>query len=39
MKKNCNWENSVQCKKGLRKWDEITDIRGGKNKNKTNSEL
>lgn len=29
--KNCNWENTVQCKKGLRKWDQITDIRGGKN--------
>ena len=32
VKNNCNWENSVQCKKGLRKWDEITDIRGGKYK-------
>ena len=29
VKNNCNWENTVQCKKGLRKWDEITDIRGG----------
>lgn len=29
-KKTCNWENTVQCKKGLRKWDQITDIRGGK---------
>lgn len=28
--KNCNWENTVQCKKGLRRWDQITDIRGGK---------
>ncbi|CAF3908763.1 unnamed protein product [Rotaria sp. Silwood2] len=28
VKKNCNWENTVQCKKGLRKWDQITDIRG-----------
>ncbi|CAF4383933.1 unnamed protein product, partial [Rotaria magnacalcarata] len=27
-KKNCNWENTVECKKGLRKWDQITDIRG-----------
>lgn len=33
VKKNCGWENTVQCKKGLRKWDEITDIRGGKNWN------
>ncbi len=32
VKNNCNWENTVQCKKGLRKWDEITDIRGGKYK-------
>jgi hypothetical protein len=29
VKKNCNWENTVECKKGLRKWNEITDIRGG----------
>ncbi|CAF3393798.1 unnamed protein product [Rotaria socialis] len=28
VKKNCNWENTVECKKGLRKWDQITDIRG-----------
>ncbi|UJR37385.1 hypothetical protein I4U23_030091 [Adineta vaga] len=28
VKKNCNWENTVQCKKGLRRWDQITDIRG-----------
>lgn len=30
VKKNCGWENTVECKKGLRKWDKITDIRGGK---------
>ncbi|CAF4129453.1 unnamed protein product [Rotaria magnacalcarata] len=30
VKKNCGWENTVECKKGLRKWDQITDIRGGK---------
>ncbi|CAF1162602.1 unnamed protein product [Adineta ricciae] len=28
VKKNCGWENTVECKKGLRKWDKITDIRG-----------
>ncbi|CAF1448464.1 unnamed protein product [Rotaria magnacalcarata] len=28
VKKNCGWENTVECKKGLRKWDQITDIRG-----------
>ncbi|CAF0988782.1 unnamed protein product [Adineta steineri] len=27
-KKNCAWENTVECRKGLRKWDKITDIRG-----------
>jgi hypothetical protein len=32
IKKNCGWENTVECKKGLRKWDQITDIRGGKKK-------
>jgi hypothetical protein len=30
IKKNCGWENTVECKKGLRKWDQITDIRGGR---------
>ena len=30
IKKNCGWENTVECKKGLRRWDQITDIRGGK---------
>ena len=30
IKRNCGWENTVECKKGLRKWDQITDIRGGK---------
>jgi hypothetical protein len=29
VKKNCGWENTVECKKGLRRWDQITDIRGG----------
>ncbi len=29
VKKICNWETTIQCKKGLRKWDQITDIRGG----------
>ncbi|CAF1617649.1 unnamed protein product [Adineta ricciae] len=29
VKKNCNWENTVQCKKGLRRWDQITDAGGG----------
>ena len=29
-KKNCAWENTVECRKGLRKWDQITDIRGGR---------
>ncbi|CAF5153363.1 unnamed protein product, partial [Rotaria magnacalcarata] len=32
VKKNCGWENTVECKKGLRKWDQITDIRGGEEK-------
>ncbi len=32
IKKNCGWENTVECKKGLRKWDQITDIRGGRDK-------
>jgi hypothetical protein len=31
VKRNCGWENTVECRKGLRKWDQITDIRGGKN--------
>ena len=30
MKRNCGWEHTVECKKGLRKWDQITDIRGGR---------
>lgn len=29
IKRNCAWENTVECKKGLRRWDQITDIRGG----------
>ena len=29
IKRNCGWENTVECKKGMRKWDQITDIRGG----------
>ncbi|UJR08864.1 hypothetical protein I4U23_013119 [Adineta vaga] len=28
VKKNCGWENTVECTKGLRKWNQITDIRG-----------
>ncbi|CAF4523879.1 unnamed protein product, partial [Rotaria sp. Silwood2] len=27
-KKICGWENTIECKKGVRKWDQITDIRG-----------
>ncbi|CAF1042460.1 unnamed protein product [Adineta steineri] len=27
-KKICGWADTIQCKKGLRKWNEITDIRG-----------
>ncbi|CAF4641281.1 unnamed protein product, partial [Rotaria sp. Silwood2] len=27
-KKICGWENTIECKKGIRKWDQITDIRG-----------
>lgn len=30
IQRNCVWENTVECKKGLRRWDQITDIRGGR---------
>jgi len=39
VKKTCNWENTVACVKGLRKWDEITDSRGGKINRLTNQGL